>query len=164
LKRTCWPGFIHPCRVGALIARPDHENLEAFTEFGYYLGAAWRIQAEISELIESRGRTIGERGDADEAAPTLIVTHLLQQTSPSDRTRARGLLELPRHRRPVRDMDWLHDLFRRHGSVDFASARARELAAAADGALARALGQSPANADRDFLGGTIRHVAGLAAA
>ena len=158
LKRTCWSGFMHPCRIGALIARHDIKDLEPFTEFGYYLGAAWRIEAEIAELIRSRERRRGETSDLDEAAPSLVMTHLLQQASSSDRARVLGLLQLPRHRRTVRDVDWLHELFRRQGSVDFASARGRELASAAEEALARAFGGSPANTDRQFLAGCIQQV------
>ena len=69
LKRTCWSGFIHPCRIGALIARPEHESLEPFAEFGYYLGAAWRIQTEIAELILSRGLRVGDPGRARQCGP-----------------------------------------------------------------------------------------------
>ena len=158
LKSTCWSGFMHPCRIGALIARPELEDLEPFTEFGYYLGAAWRIETEIAELIRSRERRGDEPGNLDEAAPSLVMTHLLQQASSSDRARVLGLLQLPRHRRIVRDVDWLHDLFRRQGSVDLASARARELAAAAGETLARACGGSPVNTDRQFLDGCIQQV------
>ena len=39
LKKTAWYSFIHPMRIGALVANPDDPNLDRFDRFGYLLGA-----------------------------------------------------------------------------------------------------------------------------
>ena len=39
LKKTGWYSFIHPMRIGALIAQPERTDLDAFNRFGYFLGA-----------------------------------------------------------------------------------------------------------------------------
>ena len=40
LKKTAWYSFIHPMRIGALVADGDNQNLSRFDRFGYLLGGA----------------------------------------------------------------------------------------------------------------------------
>ena len=51
LKKTCWYSFIHPCRIGALIARGGDVDLDAFNRFGFFLGAAFQIQDDVLNLV-----------------------------------------------------------------------------------------------------------------
>ena len=39
LKKTAWYSFIHPMRIGALVANADDQNLDRFDRFGFLLGA-----------------------------------------------------------------------------------------------------------------------------
>jgi geranylgeranyl pyrophosphate synthase len=39
LKKTAWYSFIHPMRIGAIVANPDDRRLERFDQFGYLLGS-----------------------------------------------------------------------------------------------------------------------------
>ncbi len=41
LKKTAWYSFIHPMRIGALVANGDDQNLDRFDRFGYLLGLAF---------------------------------------------------------------------------------------------------------------------------
>ena len=78
LKKTCWYSFIHPCRIGALIATRDGVDLDRFNRFGYFLGTAFQIQDDLLNLTgdEQRyGKEIGGRparrqadADADSSA------------------------------------------------------------------------------------------------
>ena len=43
LKKTAWYSFIHPMRIGALVANGDDGNLKRFDRFGYLLGLAFQI-------------------------------------------------------------------------------------------------------------------------
>jgi geranylgeranyl diphosphate synthase, type II len=40
LKKTAWYSFIHPIRIGAIVANADDRNLGRFDRFGYLLGLA----------------------------------------------------------------------------------------------------------------------------
>jgi len=42
LKKTGWYSFIHPARIGALIANPGRRDLDGFDRFGYFLGPPFR--------------------------------------------------------------------------------------------------------------------------
>ena len=41
LKKTAWYSFIHPMRIGALVANGDDHNLNRFDRFGYLLGTGF---------------------------------------------------------------------------------------------------------------------------
>ena len=99
LKKTCWYSFIHPCRIGALIATRDSVDLDRFNRFGYYLGAAFQIQDDLLNLTgdERRyGKEIG--GDLLEGKRTLMLIHLLRQAAPREVERVRAFLGQPRAR------------------------------------------------------------------
>lgn len=152
LKKTCWYSFIHPCRIGALIARPDGFDLERFNEFGYFLGAAFQIRDDILNLIGSRdryGKEIG--GDLYEGKRTLMLAHALQQSSPREKQQLQNLLARPRQRRLPREIDWVYDLFKKYGSIDFAQARVSELLSAATEAFDAAFEDAPESDDKAFL-------------
>ena len=54
LKKTAWYSFIHPMRIGALVANGDDQNLGRFDRFGYLLGLAFQITDDVLNLIGDR--------------------------------------------------------------------------------------------------------------
>lgn len=160
LKKTCWYSFIHPCRIGALIAHPGDRDLDRFNAFGYFLGAAFQIRDDVLNLIGSRdqyGKEIG--GDLYEGKRTLMLAHLFERISPIERRKLQDLLGRSRHRRLPREIDWVYELLRTHGSIDFAEARARELLEAAGQAFEQAYERAPDSDDKAFLEQSVRYMA-----
>jgi geranylgeranyl diphosphate synthase type II len=158
LKKTCWYSFIHPLRIGALIARPGMD-LDRFNEFGYFLGAAFQIQDDVLNLVGTRdryGKEIG--GDLYEGKRTLMLTHVLQQGSPPERRKLQDLLGRPRQRRLPREIDWIYDLLKKYGSIAFAQARARELLDAAAAAFGPAFEGAQEGDDKAFLARSVRYM------
>lgn len=132
LKKTGWYSFIHPARIGALIARPEGIDLDAFNRFGQYLGTAFQIRDDVLNLAGDRrkyGKEIG--GDLLEGKRTLILAHLLRQSSPSEKERLRSFLAKPRPRRLPREVAWIYDLLQKHGSIAYARQAASAFAEAA---------------------------------
>jgi geranylgeranyl diphosphate synthase type II len=159
LKKTCWYSFIHPCRIGALIARPKELNLERFNSFGYYLGAAFQIQDDILNLTGNRrqyGKEIG--GDLYEGKRTLMLSHLFGKCSEPEKRALQGLLSRPRQRRLPREIDALYEQMRRYGSIEYAISCARELREAAAKAFEEAYGDTPDSEDKEFLQQSIKFV------
>ena len=79
LKKTAWYSFIHPMRIGALVANGDDQNLGRFDRFGYLLGLAFQITDDVLNL---NGRRCAIRqGDRRRS--------LGRQTDPSADARAR---------------------------------------------------------------------------
>jgi geranylgeranyl diphosphate synthase type II len=153
LKKTCWYSFIHPCRIGALIARPDDPDLDldAFNAFGFYLGAAFQIQDDVLNLAGTReayGKEIG--GDIQEGKRTLMLVRLADLAAPTDRSRLTEFLATPRLQRQPGDIAWVHGLMERHGTIDFARRAARSLADSARVAFERAFASASGD-DRAFV-------------
>ena len=159
LKKTCWYSFIHPCRIGALVSRRDGLDLDRFNEFGFFLGTAFQIQDDVLNLIGSRERYGKEiAGDLYEGKRTLMLTHLFERSSPQEKRQLQGLLGRPRTRRLPREIDWVYELLRRYGSIEFAQARARELLGAAEKAFGEAYESAPESEDKTFLARSVRYM------
>jgi geranylgeranyl diphosphate synthase, type II len=152
LKKTCWYSFIHPCRIGALIATRDGVDLDRFNRFGYYLGAAFQIQDDLLNLVgdERRyGKEIG--GDLLEGKRTLMLIHLLRHAAPREVESVRTFLGQPRADRSKRDVQWILDLMRLRGSLDYARKVSRQLAGASLYEFTQAFSDVPESEERAFL-------------
>jgi geranylgeranyl diphosphate synthase type II len=152
LKKTCWYSFIHPCRIGALIARPEDVELDRFNPFGSYLGTAFQIQDDILNLTGSRqkyGKEIA--GDLYEGKRTLMISHLFGNCSPQEKRTLQNFLARPRNRRLPREIDWVSDMRKGYGSIEFARSSAQELRDAAEQAFLEAYRDAPESDDKAFI-------------
>jgi geranylgeranyl diphosphate synthase type II len=159
LKKTCWYSFIHPCRIGALIAQPDRLDLDGFNRFGYYLGTAFQIQDDVLNLVGNRdkyGKEIG--GDLLEGKRTLILAHLFKTCTPHEKERLKAFLSKPRTQRLPREVASIYSLLDSHGSIEYARQVAREFVDAARHELEDVYGGAPGNADVDFMRSMIEYM------
>ena len=159
LKKTCWYSFIHPCRIGALIATNDGIDLDRFNRFGSYLGTAFQVQDDLLNLTGDQrryGKEIG--GDLLEGKRTLMLLHVLRNLGAADRDRVKDFLGQPRAARSMRDAQWILGLMRTHGSLDHARAAARQLAGAASFEFARAFGDVPDSDEKSFLAHVVSYM------
>ena len=120
-------------RIGALVADGERTDLDRFDRLGFLTGAAFQIQDDVLNLIGDRryGKEIG--GDLMEGKRSLILAHLFEHVSGRDAEALRDFLGRPRERRLPRELGWIYDLLRRHGSIEYAQQASRELAIAAIG-------------------------------
>jgi geranylgeranyl diphosphate synthase type II len=163
LKKTCWYSFIHPCRLGALIARPDDVasgalDLDSFNAFGFYLGAAFQIQDDVLNLIGSQkkyGKEIG--GDIYEGKRTLMLARLAGLVHQEDRDKLSGFLSKPRNARSTNEVSWLLDRMEKHNCIPYAQEAGRDLLRAAQTEFDRVFdGTNPT--DRQFLSDFISYI------
>jgi geranylgeranyl pyrophosphate synthase len=131
LKKTCLYSFIHPMRIGGLVADGERTDLDRFDRLGFFVGAAFQIQDDVLNLIGDRryGKEIG--GDLMEGKRSLILAHLFEHVSGRDAETLRDFLGRTRERRLPREVGWIYELLRRHGSIEYAQQASRELATAA---------------------------------
>jgi geranylgeranyl pyrophosphate synthase len=159
LKKTSWYSFIHPARIGALIAQPEGMNLDGFNRFGHYLGTAFQITDDVLNLAGDRrkyGKEIG--GDLLEGKRTLILAHLFRSSSPHEKERLRSFLAKPRAERLPREVAWIYDLLSQHGSIDYAREAARTFAEAAKREFDLAYAPAVPGPDLDFLGSLVDYM------
>ena len=132
LKKTAWYSFIHPLRIGALVANGDDRNLSRFDRFGFLLGLAFQITDDVLNLtgdVKRYGKEID--GDLWEGKRTLMLTHALGRANQNDRAWATDFLGRPRERRLSREVMRLHQIIDDAGSICWASESATALAEAA---------------------------------
>lgn len=152
LKKTGWYSFIHPIRIGALIADPERTDLDVFNRFGYYLGTAFQIQDDVLNLVGDRrkyGKEIG--GDLREGKRTLMLAHVFQNAHPQENERLKAFLAKPRERRLDREVAWVLDLLRSYGSIDYARQAVRQFAEGARSELDTAYAGALPGEALDFL-------------
>jgi geranylgeranyl pyrophosphate synthase/uncharacterized protein with NAD-binding domain and iron-sulfur cluster len=153
LKKTAWYSFIHPMRIGALVADADDQNLDRFDRFGYLLGVAFQITDDVLNLVGDVGRYGKEiDGDLWEGKRTIVLTHALSHANAADRAWIGSFLARPRERRLPREVLRLHRILASSGSIAWAQQAAATFAEAAarefDGSAFAGVPQSP---DLDWL-------------
>jgi geranylgeranyl pyrophosphate synthase/uncharacterized protein with NAD-binding domain and iron-sulfur cluster len=153
LKKTAWYSFIHPMRIGALVANAEDTNLDRFDRFGYLIGLAFQITDDVLNLEGNLARYGKEiNGDLWEGKRTLLLTHALGQATGADRAWITSFLGRPRERRLPREVLKLHDIVAGSGGI----AWAQQAAIAFAGAAAREFESSafagvPASPDLEWL-------------
>ena len=132
LKKTAWYSFIHPLRIGALVANSEDWNLDRFDRFGYLLGLAFQITDDVLNLNGSL-RRYGKEIDGDlwEGKRTLLLTRAFGQAGAADRAWMSAFLAKPRERRLPREVMRLHDIIADSGSLEWAQQAAEAFAQAA---------------------------------
>ena len=153
LKKTAWYSFIHPLRIGALVANGDDPRLDRFDRFGFLLGLAFQITDDVLNLngkVERYGKEID--GDLWEGKRTLILAHALGHASRADRAWIGSFLSRPRERRLPREVLRLHEVLASGGSIAWAQQSAAVFAeAAAREFHDTAFAGVPASPDLDWL-------------
>jgi geranylgeranyl pyrophosphate synthase/uncharacterized protein with NAD-binding domain and iron-sulfur cluster len=132
LKKTAWYSFIHPIRIGAIVANGDDQNLSRFDRFGYLLGLAFQITDDVLNLngnVARYGKEID--GDLWEGKRTLLLTHAIGHANRADREWISSFLARPRERRLPREVLRLHQIIASGGSIQWAQQSATAFAEAA---------------------------------
>jgi geranylgeranyl pyrophosphate synthase len=151
LKKTAWYSFIHPMRIGALVAGAD-EDLDRFNRFGFLLGAAFQIQDDVLNLTGTAsryGKEIG--GDLWEGKRTLILAHAFAHGTSYDRTRLEEFLSRSGRRPLERELAAVRRLLEGSGSIDWARQAASALSRAALDELPGAYAGAQDGPDLDFV-------------
>jgi geranylgeranyl pyrophosphate synthase/uncharacterized protein with NAD-binding domain and iron-sulfur cluster len=153
LKKTAWYSFIHPLRIGAIVADENDANLDRFDRFGYLLGLAFQITDDVLNLkgdVMRYGKEI--YGDLWEGKRTIVIAHALAHVDRMDRTWMSDFLARARERRLPREVLRLHDILDRGGSIEWARQSAAAFAEAAARELDEvAFARVPSSPDLDWL-------------
>ena len=158
LKKTAWYSFIHPMRIGSLVAGAT-DDLDRFNRFGFLLGAAFQIQDDLLNLVGAAtryGKEIG--GDLWEGKRTLVVSHAFTHAGPSERARLESFFSRPGQRRLEREMLGIYDLLYQGGSIEWARRAASDLSRAAHAYLPTAFAGAREGPDLEFVRSLMAYV------
>ena len=132
LKKTAWYSFIHPMRIGGLVANGDDRKLDRFDRFGFLLGAAFQITDDVLNLTGDVARYGKEiNGDLLEGKRTIVLAHALGKVNATDRAWIGNFLSRPRERRLTREVLQLRQILASTGSIEWAQQSAVAFAEAA---------------------------------
>jgi geranylgeranyl pyrophosphate synthase/uncharacterized protein with NAD-binding domain and iron-sulfur cluster len=158
LKKTAWYSFIHPMRIGALVAGAD-DDLNRFNRFGFLLGAAFQIQDDILNLVGNQSRYGKEiAGDLCEGKRTLVLSHAFSHAAPSERAWLQNVFSRPNGRRLQRELVDIYDLLGRSGSIEWARHAASALTDAAQKELPVAFAGADDGLDLDFIQALVNYL------
>jgi geranylgeranyl pyrophosphate synthase len=124
------------CETGALISGSSSRTCRSLRSYGEKIGAAFQIQDDVLNLtgdFEKYKKEIG--GDISEGKRTLMVVHFLARAPKPERERLISILSSHSHEQA--DLDWAISALGKHGSIDYARARAKKLVDEARKELAR---------------------------
>lgn len=155
LKKTAWASVIWPAQIGVLIGTRGLQDPGIVTRFGFFLGTAFQIQDDLLNLVADRAYGKELNGDLYEAKRTLMLIHVRETCSPTQRDRLDAFLMLRRQDRNAAHIDWLAELMDRQGSIAYARKVAGALAGAAAHEFDLAFGHLPPSADKEFMAGLI---------
>jgi geranylgeranyl pyrophosphate synthase/uncharacterized protein with NAD-binding domain and iron-sulfur cluster len=160
LKKTALYSFIHPMRIGALVANGEDRNLDRFDRFGYLLGLAFQITDDVLNLEGNLSRYGKEiNGDLWEGKRTLLLTHTLAKVSGAERAWITNFLARPRERRLLREVLRLHQIIASRGGVEWARQAAAAFAQAAKNEFdTRAFAGVQASPDLEWLRSAIDYL------
>jgi geranylgeranyl diphosphate synthase, type II len=158
MKKTAWLGMILPLRAGALIATNGNFDPNDVVEFGYYLGCLFQIVNDIANLVDPQK----EFFDLFEGKRSLILVHVIQNSTLQERYEIDQLLRKPHSEKTQDDINRLYNLILKYKSIDFAKSAAGVMAEAATVAFTQTFGHLNPSPDKDFILGLIDYFGSLA--
>lgn len=158
LKKTAWLAIIWPIQLGIAVAmrgRGAPVHPDGVVRFGFFLGAAFQIQDDLLNLVADAAYGKEWGGDLYEAKRTLLLIHVLDKASATDRATIDRFLALDRAARTPAMAAEIGDLMEAYGAVAYARSVALALAGAAAHEFDAAFGHLPPSPDKDFIAGLI---------
>ena len=112
---------------GAIVAGAGKAVIDRFWEFGKFAGPAFQVQDDILDLTAGKGRGGALGCDIREGKASILYAHALAHAGADERRRLIEIMRAERERTSAADVEWVTDLYRRRGALDFARAYAAEL-------------------------------------
>lgn len=158
LKKTAWMGMIWPAQLGLIVGSWGRADPQTVIGFGHFLGIAFQIEDDLRNLTADPGYGKEQNGDLYEAKRTLMLVHVRNAASKSERKRIDTFLGLTREQRGEAEVLWLAGLMEDKGSIEYARKVAAAMAGAALQEFEQTYGDIGECEDRKFLAGLVRWV------
>ena len=155
LKKTAWMGMIWPAQLGLIVGSRGVANPDTVVRFGFFLGAAFQIEDDLRNLSADPGYGKEMNGDLFEAKRTLMLIHVRNVCSDSERVRLDAFLKQDRGQREPEEVLWLVGMMHELGSIAHARAVAAALAGAAAHEFQLTYGALTPSDDLRFIAGLI---------
>lgn len=121
-----------PMRLGAILAEHDYETLESIIfpnldDIGKCFGRAFQIIDDVLNITTDFNGLKEEKGsDILEGKRTLLIVHLLNNSTEDQKEEICNILNKPRNTKSQEDIDYIIKLFSQRGSIDYAISKAND--------------------------------------
>jgi geranylgeranyl diphosphate synthase type II len=131
-KKAAWYTCIAPSRLGVIISRakkapPDSDLLNSLVTTGTHLGIAFQIIDDVLNLTASQEKYGKEiRGDIYEGKRTLMLIHLLNNSTTGQKEKIIQIMSKPRTAKTESEVSHIYELMIQVGSIDYARRVAKD--------------------------------------
>ena len=114
----------------AIVADLDERVTDTLWRVGDELGPAFQIQDDLLDMTHHKGRGGQLGNDVKEGKPSILYAHALDrgELSDGDRTRLVEVMGTEREKTTDADVNWVIELCKRCGAIDFARQQAQSRA------------------------------------
>ena len=125
IKKTSWYTCITPHRLGLLLSRNRDITPLDFVNFGEKLGIAFQITDDLLNLSSTSKYGKESFGDIYEGKRTLMLIHLLNSASNTDRDQILNILNKDRTK-TTSDVSEVFSFMKKYNSIEYAQNKAKE--------------------------------------
>jgi geranylgeranyl pyrophosphate synthase len=120
--------LICPVVGGSIVAGVPESVIKELWKLGGNLGTSFQIRDDIIDLTEGKGRG-GKIGcDIKEGKPSILFAHALSKANSEEKKKLIKIMKKPRDETTKEDIEWVINLYKKYGTIEFAQQKAEELA------------------------------------
>ena len=131
-SKTGYYTIAGPMRLGAILAGASETQLESIYKFGVLLGRSFQIIDDLLDLTSDfAGQKKQQGNDIYEGKRTIMLIHLLNNSSAEDTFKLKQILSKTRSEKTPDEIDWIIKKMEESGSLDYGKKLAQKFAAQA---------------------------------
>lgn len=118
--KTAYYTVSAPMRLASLIANIEGEKLDKIDEFSLYLGRTYQLVDDLLDVTneyKGSGQSVGS--DVYDSKKTLLISHLLKNSSKTDNEKIIRILSKSRNKKSKNEVEWIIEMMNTHGSITF---------------------------------------------
>jgi len=131
-SKTGYYTIAGPMRLGAILAGASDTQLDLIYKFGILLGRSFQIVDDLLDLTSDFAGLKKQQGnDIYEGKRTIMLIHLLTNSSPDDLSKLKEILSKSRANKTPDEITWVINKMKDYGSLDYSQNLAKKFAAEA---------------------------------
>ncbi|MDD2483242.1 MAG: polyprenyl synthetase family protein [Candidatus Shapirobacteria bacterium] len=131
-SKTGYYTIAGPMRLGAILAGATDQQLESIYKFGILLGRSFQIIDDLLDLTSDfEGQKKQQGNDIYEGKRTIMLIHLLNNSSPEDLSKLKSILSKTRADKTADEITWVISKMTEYGSLDYSRTLAKKYASEA---------------------------------
>jgi len=128
-SKTGYYTIAGPMRLGAILAGASDKQLESIYKFGILLGRSFQIIDDLLDLTSDfAGQKKQQGNDIYEGKRTIMLIHLLNNSSPEDQQKLKEILSKSRDQKSPKEIIWVIEKMKEYDSLEYGKNLAKKFA------------------------------------